>query len=71
MSKQSNTEFRRKKKQDPLRIVLACSQAYCKDITKKIFFFKIRGNMIKRCTNKKKMKNKKYRNVKIFSSDII
>ena len=27
--------------------------------------------MIKRCTNKKKFKNKKYRNVKIFASDII
>ena len=26
--------------------------------------------MIERCTNKKKMKNKKYRNLKIFSSDI-
>ena len=27
--------------------------------------------MIERCTNKKKMKNKKYRNVKLFSSDTI
>ncbi len=27
--------------------------------------------MIERCTNKEKMKNKKYRKVKIFTSDII
>ena len=27
--------------------------------------------MIKRCTNKKKMKNKKYRKVKTFTSDCI
>ena len=27
--------------------------------------------MIERCMNKKKMKNKKYRKVKIFTSDII
>ena len=27
--------------------------------------------MIERCTNKKKMKNKKYRSRQIFSSDII
>ena len=27
--------------------------------------------MIERCLNKKKMKNKKYRNVKIFASAII
>ena len=26
--------------------------------------------MIERCTNKKKMKNKKYRNLKMFSNDI-
>ena len=26
--------------------------------------------MMERCTNKKKMKNKKYQNIKIFSSDI-
>ena len=32
---------------------------------------KISRNMILRGTNKKRMKNKKYKNVKIFSSDII
>ena len=38
---------------------------------KKFFlFFQISQNMIERCT-KKKMKNKKYRNIKIFSSDNI
>ena len=33
--------------------------------------FKISRNMIERRTNKKKMKKKKYRNLKIFPSDII
>ena len=37
----------------------------CKDVRKKFYFFKISRNMIKRCTNKK------YRNIKIFPSDII
>ena len=43
----------------------------CKDVRKKIYFFKISRNMIERCTNMKKMKNKKYRKVKMFTSDII
>ena len=38
---------------------------------KKYIFFKISQNMIERCTNRKKRKNKKYRNVKIFASAII
>ena len=57
------------KKQDPLKIVLSCRVAYYKDIKKNSF--KISWNMIERCTNKKKMKNKKYRSRQIFSSDII
>ena len=48
------------------------SKACClAKLTKNIFFFKISRNMIEICTNKKKMENKKYRNVKIFTSAII
>ena len=56
------------KKQDPLK-----NSSFYNEIPKKKFlaFFKISPNMIERCTNKKKIKNKKYRNLKIFSSDII
>jgi len=42
-----------------------------KDIQIFIFIFKISQNMIERCTIKKKMKKKKYRDLKIFPSDII
>ena len=67
-STEFNTEFR--KKQDPLKIGLSCRVVYYKDIQKKksFLFFKFSQNKIERCTNKKKMKNKKYRNLKIFLS---
>jgi len=65
---QTICEFRRKAI-DPHSIVLTCSVATAR-ISPPEFFFKISNN-IERSMNKKKMKNKKYRNVKIFSSDII
>ena len=60
------------KKQDPLKIVLSCEEANNKDTQKMFnFIFKISRNNFERCMNKKKMKNEKYRNLKIFPSDII
>ena len=57
------------KKQDPLKIVLStCRVAYCKDIKKK---FKVSQNLIERCTKKKKMKNKKYRYVRVNLHPVI
>ena len=41
MSKQFNTEFRKKGKQDLLGIVLSCTMAYCRDIQKKLIFSKL------------------------------
>jgi len=81
MNKQFNTEFRKKKarfsrlvqfntefrkKQDPPKIVHSCKVANYKDIQR--IFFKISRNMIESCKKKKKIKNKKYRYLKIFSS---
>jgi len=53
-----------KKKARSSKIVLSCKVACYKDIQKNLFF-KISQNMIGRYMNKKKMKNKKYRNLKI------
>ena len=53
-----------RKKPRSSKIVLSCKVACYKDIQKNLFF-KISQNMIGRYMNKKKMKDKKYRNLKI------
>ena len=60
MNKQFNTELRKKKARSS-QLVVTSSVAYCKKTPPKNLFFKVRRNMIERCTNKQKMKNQKYR----------